>query len=181
MAGNLFARKSIDELRANAFDEGEHTLKRELGPYNLVSLGVGAIIGTGIFVRRRPAAAQHAGPAIVISIIIAGLGCAFAGLCDAEFASMIPLAGSAYTYGYAPLGELIAWIIGWDLILEYLFGAATVAVGWSGWVASFLRDVGINIPPQLLTAPGIELVQTPGSTAWGAVTPQLTASLAERG
>ena len=181
MAGNLFARKSIDELRANAFDEGEHTLKRELGPYNLVSLGVGAIIGTGIFVLIGTAAAQHAGPAIVISIIIAGLGCAFAGLCYAEFASMIPLAGSAYTYGYATLGELIAWIIGWDLILEYLFGAATVAVGWSGWVASFLRDVGINIPPQLMTAPGIELVQTPGSSAWVAVTPQLTASLAERG
>ena len=178
---NLFARKSIDELRRNAFTEGEHTLKRELGPINLVSLGVGAIIGTGIFVLIGTAAAQHAGPAIVISIIIAGLGCAFAGLCYAEFASMIPLAGSAYTYGYATLGELIAWIIGWDLILEYLFGAATVAVGWSGWMASLLRDIGIHIPPQLLTAPGIELVQTPGSEAWVAVTPQLTASLAERG
>ena len=104
MRSNIFARKSIDELRRNAFAEGEHTLKRELGPLNLISLGVGAIIGTGIFVLIGTAAAQHAGPGIVVSIIIAGLGCAFAGLCYAEFASMIPLAGSAYTYGYATLG-----------------------------------------------------------------------------
>src|SRR5687768_1840677 len=178
----IWSKKSVAMLQAeSAGAETEHTLKRALGALNLTTLGIGAIIGAGIFVLTGTAAAQYAGPAIVYSFIIAGLGCAFAGLCYAEFASMIPLAGSAYTYGYATLGELIAWIIGWDLILEYLFGAATVAVGWSGWVASFLRDVGINIPPQLMTAPGIELVQTPGSSAWVAVTPQLTASLAERG
>src|SRR5688572_1335514 len=165
MAGNLFARKSIDELRANAFDEGEHTLKRELGPYNLVSLGVGAIIGTGIFVLIGTAAAQHAGPAIVLSIIIAGLGCAFAGLCYAEFASMIPLAGSAYTYGYATLGELIAWIIGWDLVLEYALSATTVAIGWSGYVVSFLRDIGINIPPHFSAARGLPVTMADGSTS----------------
>ena len=127
---SLFARKSIDELRADAFSEGEHALKRSLTATNLVLLGIGAIIGAGIFVLTGTAAARNAGPAVVISFIIAGLGCLFAGLCYAEFAAMIPIAGSAYTYGYATLGEFIAWIIGWDLILEYLFGAATVAVGW---------------------------------------------------
>src|SRR3954464_12933962 len=145
---SLFTRKSIDELRSDAFAEGEHTLKRALGPVNLVLLGIGAIIGTGIFVLTGTAAANYAGPAIVLSFIFAGIGCAFAGLCYAEFASMIPIAGSAYTYAYATLGDLVAWIIGWDLILEYLFGAATVAVGWSGYVVSFLQDIGINIAPQ---------------------------------
>ena len=178
---NLFARKSIDELQQDAFAEGEHTLKRALGPVNLVSLGVGAIIGTGIFVLIGTAAARYAGPGIVISIIIAGLGCAFAGLCYAEFASMIPIAGSAYTYGYAALGEFIAWIIGWDLILEYLFGAATVAVGWSGWTASLLRDFGINIPPQLLSSPGIELVLNPETNRWVQRTPELMESLSKAG
>ena len=150
---NLFARKSIDSLRADAFSEGEHSLKRALGPVNLVALGIGAIIGTGIFVLTGSAAAQYAGPAIVLSFILAGIGCAFAGLCYSEFASMIPVAGSAYTYGYATLGELVAWIIGWDLILEYLFGAATVSVGWSGYVVSFLRDLGITIPARFTGAP----------------------------
>ena len=178
---SLFARKSIDALRTDAFSEGEHSLKRALGPMNLVSLGIGAIIGTGIFVLTGSAAAQFAGNGIVISFIIAGLGCAFAGLCYSEFASMIPIAGSAYTYGYATLGEFIAWIIGWDLILEYLFGAATVAVGWSGYVVSFLRDVGIDIPPQWSNAPGIKLVQLPGSQSWVMITDQLTASQAALG
>ncbi|HET6232792.1 MAG TPA: amino acid permease [Longimicrobiaceae bacterium] len=178
---NLFARKSIDELRADAFTEGEHSMKRALTAVNLVSLGVGAIIGTGIFVLIGHAAAAYAGPGIVISIIIAGLGCAFAGLCYAEFAAMIPIAGSAYTYGYATLGELIAWIIGWDLILEYLFGAATVAVGWSGWLASLLRDFGIPIPPQWYNAPGTHLVLNPETKAWQQVTPELTESLGKTG
>src|SRR5687767_10044849 len=178
---DLFARKSIDELRADAFGEGEHSLKRALGPVNLVALGIGAIIGTGIFVLTGSAAAQYAGPAIVLSFILAGIGCAFAGLCYAEFAAMIPIAGSAYTYGYATLGEFIAWIIGWDLILEYLFGAATVAVGWSGYVVSFLRDFGINIPPQFANAPGIDLVQLPGTSSWVQVTSQLSTQLAEQG
>ena len=178
---SLFARKSIDRLRADALSDGEHGLKRALGPVNLVALGIGAIIGTGIFVLTGSAAAQYAGPAIVLSFILAGIGCAFAGLCYAEFAAMIPIAGSAYTYGYATLGELVAWIIGWDLILEYLFGAATVAVGWSGYVVSFLRDVGVNIPPQWANAPGLDLVQVPGSASFVTVTPQLTSSLAAQG
>jgi APA family basic amino acid/polyamine antiporter len=178
---NLFARKSIDSLRADAFSEGEHSLKRALGPVNLVALGIGAIIGTGIFVLTGHAAAQYAGPAIVLSFILAGIGCAFAGLCYSEFASMIPVAGSAYTYGYATLGELVAWIIGWDLILEYMFGAATVSVGWSGYVVSFLRDFGIHIPPQWSNAYGAQLVQAPGSDSWVLVTRQLGEQLATQG
>ena len=125
---NLFARKNIDELQQDAFAESEHSLKRELTAGNLVSLGIGAIIGTGIFVLTGTAAAQHAGPAIVLAFVLAGIGCVFAGLCYAEFASMIPIAGSAYTYGYATLGELMAWIIGWDLILEYAVGNVAVAI-----------------------------------------------------
>ncbi len=178
---NLFARKSIDGLRADAFSEGEHSLKRALGPVNLVALGIGAIIGTGIFVLTGSAAAQYAGPAIVLSFVLAGLGCAFAGLCYSEFASMIPVAGSVYTYGYATLGELVAWIIGWDLILEYLFGAATVAVGWSGYVTSFLRDFGINVPPQWSNPPGLKLILNPDTGNWSPVNPQLLDTLAKSG
>src|SRR6202165_209272 len=122
---DLFRRKSVTALQAEAL--GDHSLKRALGPTNLIALGIGAIIGTGIFVLTGSVAAQNAGPAIVLSFIFAGIGCCFAGLCYAEFASLIPIAGSAYTYGYATLGEIFAWIIGWDLILEYAFGAATVA------------------------------------------------------
>src|ERR1700739_2011555 len=129
---NLLATKPLDLLMAEASDTSEHSLKRALGPVNLVTLGIGAIIGAGIFVLTGQAAAQYAGPAIMLSYVFAGLGCAFAGLCYAEFASMIPIAGSAYTYGYATLGEIFAWVIGWDLILEYAFGSASVAVGWSG-------------------------------------------------
>src|SRR5581483_7465612 len=138
--GRLFATKPISTILAEAEGiEGEqHTLKRALGPINLVTLGIGAIIGAGIFVLTGTAAAQFAGPAIVISYVIAGIGCVFAGLCYAEFASMLPIAGSAYTYGYATMGELVAWVIGWALVLEYAFGAATVAVGWSGFVSSLL-------------------------------------------
>jgi APA family basic amino acid/polyamine antiporter len=141
-------------LQAEAAAEGgEVTLRRALGAMNLTMLGIGAIIGAGIFVLTGTAAAQYAGPAIVLSFVLAGLGCLFAGLCYAEFAAMIPIAGSAYTYGYATLGELIAWIIGWDLILEYLFGAATVAVGWSGYFVAFLKELGINLPASLTQAP----------------------------
>ena len=177
---SILTRKSIDELQQDATAEGHHSLKRALGPLNLVTLGIGAIIGTGIFVLTGTAAAQHAGPAIVLAFVLAGLGCVFAGLCYAEFASMIPIAGSAYTYGYATLGELMAWIIGWDLILEYLFGAATVAAGWSGYVNSFLRDIGLGLPP-LLTSPPGALVQPPGSESWVARTDALAASLAQQG
>lgn len=152
-SGGLFALKSMNVLQAEANAEGSHTLKRSLGALNLTLLGIGAIIGAGIFVLTGTAAAQHAGPAVVFSFIIAGFGCLFAGLCYAEFASMIPIAGSAYTYGYATLGEFVAWIIGWDLILEYLFAASTVAVGWSGYFVAFLGQLGIHLPPQLASAP----------------------------
>ena len=147
---NLLATKTLDTIRAEASESGEHTLKRALGPLNLVSLGIGAIIGAGIFVLTGQAAADNAGPAIVLSFCLAGVACAFAGLCYAEFASLIPIAGSAYTYGYATLGEIFAWIIGWDLVLEYAFGAATVASGWAGYFVSFLQDRGIHIPPELI-------------------------------
>ena len=149
----LFALKSMTILQDEANAEGSDTLKRSLGALNLTLLGIGAIIGAGIFVLTGSAAAQYAGPAVVYSFIIAGFGCLFAGLCYAEFASMIPIAGSAYTYGYATLGELVAWIIGWDLILEYLFAASTVAVGWSGYFVAFLGQLGIHLPPQFASAP----------------------------
>lgn len=146
MGNGLFATKSVETLLREAGETGEHSLKRALGPINLVTLGIGAIIGTGIFTLTGVAAAQFAGPAVVLSFIIAGIGCVFAGLCYAEFASMIPISGSAYTYGYATLGEIVAWIIGWALVLEYAFGAATVAVGWSGYVASLLGYFGLKLP-----------------------------------
>ena len=148
---SLFLRKDVSSLQAEV--ASDQSLKRALGPVNLVALGIGAIIGAGIFVLTGQAAANYAGPGIVYSFILAGTACAFAGLCYAEFSAMIPIAGSAYTYGYATLGELFAWIIGWDLILEYLFAASTVAVGWSGYVVSFLKDLGITIPPEYTAAP----------------------------
>src|SRR5687768_5528685 len=151
----LWSKKSITQLMAETEGDGGPTLKRTLTASNLTLLGIGAIIGAGIFVLTGQAAAQYAGPGIVISFVIAGMGCLFAGLCYAEFASMIPIAGSAYTYGYATLGELLAWIIGWDLILEYLFAASTVAVGWSGYVVQGLSDLGIVIPPAFTNSPFI--------------------------
>src|SRR6266403_6129862 len=159
---DLLATKPLDMLMQEASEVGEHSLKRALGPVNLVTLGIGAIIGAGIFVLTGAAAAQYAGPAIMLSYVLAGTGCAFAGLCYAEFASLIPIAGSAYTYGYATLGEIFAWIIGWDLILEYAFGAATVASGWSGYVLSLLQDFHIHIPPWLAGTPGAPFVMYNG-------------------
>ncbi|MEA2707003.1 MAG: basic amino acid/polyamine antiporter, family [Gemmatimonadaceae bacterium] len=150
----LWTKKSIAVLQAEAAGEStEHTLRRALGALNLTTLGIGAIIGAGIFVLTGTAAARYAGPAIVLSFIVSGLGCLFAGLCYAEFASMIPIAGSAYTYGYATLGEFVAWIIGWDLILEYLFGASTVAVGWSGYFSAFMEQIGVRLPTSFTSAP----------------------------
>ncbi len=161
---SLGTRKSITSLQEEARNEGEGGLRRTLGALNLTLLGIGAIIGAGIFVLTGQAAAQHAGPAILISFVLAGIGCLFAGLCYAEFASMIPIAGSAYTYGYATLGEFVAWVIGWDLILEYLFAASTVAVGWSGYFTSFVRDyMHINLPAHLTNAP-LDMVSEPGSS-----------------
>jgi basic amino acid/polyamine antiporter, APA family len=146
---NLFATKPLKTILDEAHETGEHSLRRALGPTNLITLGIGAIIGTGIFVITGTATAEHAGPAIILSFIFAAFGCVFAGLCYAEFASLIPVAGSAYTYGYATLGEIFAWIIGWDLVLEYAFGAATVASGWSGYLISLLGDFGIKLPASL--------------------------------
>jgi APA family basic amino acid/polyamine antiporter len=161
---SIFATKSIDQIQAEAAGAGAaHTLKRVLGPVDLVTLGIGAIIGTGIFVLTGQAAAAHAGPAIVLSMVLAGIASALAGLCYAEFASTVPIAGSAYTYGYATLGEFVAWIIGWDLILEYALGAATVAVGWSGYLVSILHDFGIQFPAALSAAPGTLVTLADGS------------------
>jgi APA family basic amino acid/polyamine antiporter len=155
---NLLATKPLEMILDESAEGGEHSLKRVLGATNLITLGIGAIIGAGIFVLTGAAAAQYAGPAIVLSFVLAGIACAFAGLCYSEFAALIPIAGSAYTYGYATLGEIFAWIIGWDLILEYAFGAAAVASGWSGYVNSFLQDYGIHLPPSLTATPGTDMV-----------------------
>jgi basic amino acid/polyamine antiporter, APA family len=149
---NLFVRKPLSQLLVE-YDSNEHGLKRNLTAWNLILLGIGCVIGAGIFVLTGSASANYAGPALVISFLLSALGCGFAGLCYAEFASMIPISGSAYTYGYATMGEFVAWIIGWDLILEYLFGAATVAVGWSGYVVSFLGDFGLALPKSIADAP----------------------------
>src|SRR3989454_6638825 len=152
MAG-LFARKPLDRLMHEAQEVGEHTLKRSLGPVNLVMLGIGAIIGAGLFVRTAAAIADRSGPSVTLAFIVAGFGCAFAGLCYAEFASMIPVAGSAYTYSYATMGELVAWIIGWDLVLEYAVGAATVAIAWSEYFNRVLGWFGIPFPYQWSHSP----------------------------
>jgi len=155
---NLLVTKPIDTILGEAAETGAHTLKRSLGAVNLVTLGIGAIIGTGIFVLTGLTAANYAGPGVVYTFIIAAVCCVFAGLCYAEFAAMIPVAGSAYTYGYATLGEIFAWIIGWDLVLEYAFGAATVCSGWSGYVISLGQDFGLRLPPELAGTPGSTFV-----------------------
>src|SRR3984885_2576930 len=152
---NLWGRKSIDSLKAESETK---ELKRTLSAINLVTLGIGAIIGAGIFSLTGEAAAKNAGPAIMLSFVLGGIACAFAGLCYAEMASTVPIAGSAYTYAYATMGEFIAWLIGWDLILEYMVGATTVAIGWSGYVVSVLHDVGIDIPAQVISAPGTKMI-----------------------
>jgi len=148
---SIFRKKPLELILAEAEDGNK--LKRYLSTANLTAVGIGAVIGAGIFVLTGTAAAEHAGPSLAFSFIISALGCLFAGLCYAEFASTIPVAGSAYTYGYATMGELPAWIIGWDLILEYLFGAATVSVGWSGYVVSLLKDLGIHLPAKICNSP----------------------------
>lgn len=160
---NLLRRKTVAELQAEA--NSDHRLHRALGPVHLTLLGIGAIIGTGIFVLTGTVAAQNAGPAVVLSFVLAGLASVFAALCYSEFASLVPMSGSAYTYGYATLGEFFAWIIGWDLILEYAVGAITVAIGWSGYVVSFLNDFGIHIPAVLSAARGTHLIEITAQAA----------------
>src|SRR5258707_12686094 len=149
---SLFATKPIERIMSES-EGGEHTLKRTLTATSLIALGIGAIIGAGLFSLTGLAAAQNAGPAVVLSMAVAAIGCAFAGLCYSEFSCAIPVAGSAYTYAYATLGEWLAWIIGWDLVLEYAVGAATVSISWSGYVVSLLHDFGIDLPMQMLAGP----------------------------
>ena len=149
---NLTATKSLERIKAEA-EESEHSLRRTLGPVNLVALGIGAIIGAGLFSLTGIAAAENAGPAVVLSFVVAAIGCAFAGMCYSEFSTMIPIAGSAYTYAYATMGELLAWIIGWDLVLEYAVGAATVSVSWSSYVVKLLHTLGIELPASLVNCP----------------------------
>jgi basic amino acid/polyamine antiporter, APA family len=175
---NLFRRKSVTALQTEALTD--HSLKRALGPLNLTMLGIGAIIGTGIFVLTGTVAAQNSGPAVVLSFVLAGAASVFAALCYSEFASLVPMAGSAYTYGYATLGEFFAWIIGWDLILEYAVGAITVAIGWSGYMVSFLNGLGIHIPPHFSAAAGTHLIQLQGGE-WRTITAQLLDHLTSSG
>jgi basic amino acid/polyamine antiporter, APA family len=162
---SIFATKSIEQIKAEQLGTGEGGLKRVLGPAQLMMLGVGAIIGTGIFVLTGQAAAANAGPAIVLSMVLAGLTSVLAALCYSEFAATVPVAGSAYTYAYATLGEFIAWIIGWDLILEYALGAATVAVGWSGNLVTLLHQLGLSFPAAVSAAPGTVVQLANGATA----------------
>jgi len=164
----LMVRKPVDQLmRSEEEGTGGVTMHRSLGPGHLMALGVGAIIGAGIFVITGTAA-QYAGPGIMLSFLLGAIACGFVGLCYAEFASLIPVSGSAYTYAYATLGEFVAWIIGWDLILEYAMVSSTVAVGWSGYFVSLLANMGISLPPQMTAAPGTAIALADGSqvTAW---------------
>ena len=164
---SLFATKPMARIMAES--ETDNSLRRSLGPLSLISLGVGGIIGAGIFTLTGVAAAQNAGPGLVISFVLAAIGCVFAGLCYSEFSTMIPIAGSAYTYAYATMGELIAWIIGWDLILEYSVGAATVSIGWSQTLVAFLHSLGIDLPAKLLASPFQSSVLPDGSTVYGII------------
>ncbi len=148
----LMTTKPLSRIQAES-EGGAHTLKRTLGPGSLVALGVGAIIGAGLFSITGIAAANYAGPAIALSFVLAAIGCAFAGLCYSEFSTMIPIAGSAYTYAYATMGEFLAWVIGWDLVLEYAVGAATVSISWSSYVVTVLHNLGIFLPPYLIASP----------------------------
>jgi basic amino acid/polyamine antiporter, APA family len=145
MGSSIFAKKPMEWMMEESRNTGENSLKRTLGPWSLTALGIGAIIGAGIFVMSG-LGAHYAGPGLMLSFVISGMGCAFAGLCYAEFAAMIPLAGSAYTYAYAALGEIFAWIIGWDLTLEYAMGASTVSSGWSNNFIEFLKIFHLRMP-----------------------------------
>ncbi len=165
---NLFVKKPIGQIIA-ASEGGEYTLNRSLGPWSLISLGIGAIIGAGLFSLTGMAAAENAGPAVVLAFVVAAIGCAFAGMCYSELAAMIPVAGSAYTYTYATMGELIAWIIGWDLVLEYAVASSVVAVSWSNYVASFLSDFGIHLDPRFVACSFDKVTMPDGSVVNGII------------
>ena len=167
MKNPLFATKPLNLLLNEAQESSEHSLKRTLGPYQLVGLGVGAIIGAGIFTLTGIAAATKAGPSLTISFVLAAVACGFAGLCYSEFSTMIPIAGSAYTYSYATLGELLAWIIGWDLVLEYAVGAATVSIGWSATLVALLHRFHVDLPPALVASPWQEVRLSDGTVIHG--------------
>jgi APA family basic amino acid/polyamine antiporter len=162
-------KKSIESLKIESQNSGKNSLKRSLGAVNLIAIGVGVIIGAGLFSLTGIAAANNSGPAVILSFVIAAVGCAFSALCYAEFASMVPVSGSAYTYAYATLGELFAWIIGWDLILEYSVGAATVGISWSQYLVKFLEKFDIYIPPQLVLSPFETATLADGSIVRGIV------------
>jgi len=182
MQQDLFKKKSIDQLLAQSRGEGKgKSLKKVLGAFELTMLGIGAIIGTGIFVLTGIAAANYSGPALIISFMISGAACAFAGLCYAELAAMVPVAGSAYTYGYVALGEIWAWIIGWDLLLEYAVCIAAVAIGWSGYMVSLFESVGIHLPAALVNAPGVQggVINLPAMLIIAAITALLIRGVSE--
>ena len=169
MDRSLFATKPLEILVSEARDTGDHSLRRTIGPFQLVALGVGAIIGAGIFTLTGIAASTKAGPALTVSFVLAAIGCGFAGLCYSEFSTMIPIAGSAYTYSYATMGELLAWIIGWDLILEYAVGAATVSIGWSSTLVALLHQFHLNVPPTFLASPWQQARLTDGTVIHGVI------------
>ena len=168
-ASSLWRRKSIDQMQESSHHDGGRELKRALGPGALVALGIGCTIGAGLFSLTGIAASENAGPAVVLSYLVAAIGCGFAGLCYSELASMIPIAGSAYTYAYTTLGEFVAWIIGWDLVLEYAVGAATVAVSWSSYMVKLLATFGVSLPPRLCASPFDTVHLADGSTAVGLI------------
>ena len=159
----IMTRKSVDDIVRGGEAHGR-ALSKTLGPFSITAMGIGAIIGAGIFVLTGTAAAQYAGPSIMLSFVLGGIACGFVGLCYAELAAMLPVSGSCYTYTYATLGEVFAWMIGWDLVLEYAMGAATVAVGWSGYFVSILRNIGIVVPPAWTAAPGTSVTLPDGGT-----------------
>jgi APA family basic amino acid/polyamine antiporter len=162
---NLLVRKSVEALRREAVEGHEHGLHRTLSALSLTMIGVGGVIGSGIFIMTGQEAARHAGPAVVLAFALAAIPCLFAGLCYAEMASTVPISGSAYTYAYATMGEFVAWLIGWDLILEYAVSAVVVAIGWSGYGVSLLHDLGVEVPPRYTAAPGTELINLPPDAA----------------
>src|SRR5580658_8767302 len=163
---SLFETKSVSRIIAESTG-GQHQMKRTLGPVQLIALGIGAIIGSGLFSLTGITAAQNSGPAVAVSMAIAAIGCAFAGLCYSEFSCMIPVAGSAYTYAYSTLGEWIAWIIGWDLVIEYAIGSATVSISWSAYVVSLLHSFHIDLPPRWIAGPFEAVALHDGSMAPG--------------
>ncbi|WP_311181810.1 amino acid permease [Hymenobacter volaticus] len=162
-------KKSLELLRLEAAETGSHTLKRSLNGFNLITIGIGVIIGAGLFSLTGIAAANNTGPAVTLSFVVAAVGCAFSALCYAEFASMVPVSGSAYTYAYATMGELFAWIIGWDLVLEYSVGAATVAISWSQYLVKFLAKYNLHIPAQIVMSPFETATLADGTSVHGFV------------